>query len=519
VFMAAALDYGDTIAGVHTRYKRPIAARLARSARAVAYNESGVYYTGPVADVATLATDGKSVTLKFKSVGAGGLNLRWPGGFSVCAVKQADQCFKWSNNANFYNVTAAMGSSLDELLLSLPPAAAAKVAALGGVGIVRYEWNALPCRWPALESCAVYSREEVMLPAPPFMIGVGENSSQQPPPCIGDAAFSESRHDVLSTARAALSPLPESGDADTPESGDADMPASPPPPAFNRFNSALEDAPASTPRRFVHPGVFVGAEQLAFMRAQVQLDGTVFNASLETLSKWTYMNGRNSSSMSAGWNGTVSCGFYDSHDYGCKNETSDSTTVWVQAMLWATTGDIKWATRAIAILNFYGKNLKAYGDFGNGKLEAAWAADKWARSAELLSSTGAPWASTDVAAFKRVLATVSVPMLYNGSCYNGNWELAMIEGLASIAVFTENTTLWDHAIQMWQARLPAYFYMATDGPKPVNVPSCATSNWHGQTVFNVSVNGVSQETCRDFAHTSYGTHTVLRLYSHCMLIL
>jgi hypothetical protein len=237
---------------------------------------------------------------------------------------------------------------------------------------------------------------------------------------------------------------------------------------------------------------------------------------LETMSKWTYVNGRNSSSMSAGWNGTISCGFYDSHDYGCRNETSDSTAVWVQAMLWAATGDLKWATRAIDILNFYGKNLKAYGDFGNAKLEAAWAADKWARSAELLSSTGAPWALKDVAAFKRVLATVSVPMLYNGSCYNGNWELAMIEGLSSIAVFTENTTLWDHAIQMWQARLPAYFYMATDGPKPVDVPSCGTSNWHGQIVFNASVNGVSQETCRDFGHLSYGTHTVFIRYSHCI---
>ena len=46
---------------------------------------------------------------------------------------------------------------------------------------------------------------------------------------------------------------------------------------------------------------------------------------------------------------------------------------------------------------------------------------------------------------------------------SGNWELAMIEGLASIAVFTENRTVWDHAIEMWNIRVPAYIYISDDG--------------------------------------------------------
>ena len=87
-------------------------------------------------------------------------------------------------------------------------------------------------------------------------------------------------------------------------------------------------------------------------------------------------------------------------------------------------------------------HLKGYNLDGNGKLEAAWAADKWARSAELLASTGAPWAASDIESFREMLTTKSVPVLYNGSCFNGNWELAMIEGLSSIAVFTENATLY-----------------------------------------------------------------------------
>ena len=65
---------------------------------------------------------------------------------------------------------------------------------------------------------------------------------------------------------------------------------------------------------------------------------------------------------------------------------------------------------------------------------------------------------------------------------------------------------WDHAIGMWRERVPAYFYRAeADGPAPQAVAHCGgKAYWYGQLVFNSSVNGVSQETCRDFGHLSYG---------------
>jgi hypothetical protein len=37
-------------------------------------------------------------------------------------------------------------------------------------------------------------------------------------------------------------------------------------------------------------------------------------------------------------------------------------------------------------------------------------------------------------------------MLRNDTCYNGNWELSMIEGVMGIRVFTENRTLFDHSV-------------------------------------------------------------------------
>ena len=48
----------------------------------------------------------------------------------------------------------------------------------------------------------------------------------------------------------------------------------------------------------------------------------------------------------------------------------------------------------------------------------------------------------------------------------------------------------------------AYFYYHTDGGQPVSAPR-GTANWYGQTVYDPSVDGVSQETCRDFGHAQY----------------
>lgn len=85
--------------------------------------------------------------------------------------------------------------------------------------------------------------------------------------------------------------------------------------------------------------------------------------------------------------------------------------------------------------------------------------------------------------------------------------------MAGIAVFTENTTMFQHALDFWRQRVPAYFWTLSDGPYPHHVPR-GRSNWndthygggawYGQQVFNASTNGVCQETCRDFGHMQMG---------------
>ena len=260
---------------------------------------------------------------------------------------------------------------------------------------------------------------------------------------------------------------------------------------------------------FVHPGVLIDAAQLAFASQQVTAGVQPFAETFETLKKDTWITDRNAS-MSVGWNGSIGCGFFGHPDFGCRNETGDAQAALMDAMLWAYTKDAVWAQKAISIMDYYGKHMKQYQDWGNGKLQAAWSADKWARAAEIINSTGAGWPNESAKAFGDMLQSVAVPMLWNGSCYNGNWELSMIEGMMGIGVFTENRTLFDHSVEMWTARVRSYFYLSSvDGEgQPARMAACPklgvkADGWNGQTVFSPKVDGVCAETCRDFGHTQF----------------
>ena len=109
-----------------------------------------------------------------------------------------------------------------------------------------------------------------------------------------------------------------------------------------------------------------------------------------------------------------------------------------------------------------------------------------------------------------MLTKVDLPLIQNGSPSGaGNWELAMIEGVFAIAVFTDDRPLFDQAAKLWKQRLPAYiYYQPIDGDHPVPAPRGPT-DWYGQTVFNTSLNGMPQEACRDFHHTGLGLSAAL----------
>ena len=82
----------------------------------------------------------------------------------------------------------------------------------------------------------------------------------------------------------------------------------------------------------------------------------------------------------------------------------------------------------------------------------------------------------------------------------------------AIAVFLDDRPSFDRGVDMWKKRVPAYIYLKKDGMYPVSPPGTSKTTaqlidyWQGQTTF---VDGLAQETCRDFGHTEWGIAAAL----------
>ena len=239
---------------------------------------------------------------------------------------------------------------------------------------------------------------------------------------------------------------------------------------------------------FTHPGVLVSGADLTAIRAAVAAkDGPKYVAYQKAVASPF----GNPSYVPRGppKDGTIVCGSYSKPDFGCSDESRDTSTAYVQALLWAIDGNTTYAANAVAILNLYADNLKAYGLVNgtkafNAPLQAGWSGMMFSKVAELLAHAtggagGKPsgWTKAEQAKLATMLTDVTIPWIYGGSGANGNWELSMLDALAGIAVFTENATMFEHALDFWRQRVPAYFWTMADGPYPHHVPR-GSENWN-----------------------------------------
>jgi hypothetical protein len=89
-----------------------------------------------------------------------------------------------------------------------------------------------------------------------------------------------------------------------------------------------------------------------------------------------------------------------------------------------------------------------------------------------------------------------------GTCENGNKELTTAEALVNIGVLNANRAVFDHGIRMWRGRAPAYIYLKTDGPRPVDPPGCSPALWGNKGFTPALTDGLLQETARDSGHVN-----------------
>jgi hypothetical protein len=290
---------------------------------------------------------------------------------------------------------------------------------------------------------------------------------------------------------------------------------------------------------FKHPGVMVTQAQLDFVKAKVAAGAAPWKPAFDAATAdphalLTYvahppLAAPATDVTPATQDGIVLCGSVSDPDVHCTDEKDDSVAAYTHALLWAIGGDEAHAKKAVEILNAW-SILKEHG-FSNAPLQSGWTGTEFARAAEIIRYTYSQgWARADVDKFAAMLRTAFVARILaalpslvtkgqNAYGQNGNWALSYSDALMQIAVFTDDRALFNLAVDLWRQRTPAYSYLTSDGPTPVVPPGgyVGTASGYSPTPTRTAdpygyfgqaarklVDGVSQETCRDFEHIQYG---------------
>jgi hypothetical protein len=272
--------------------------------------------------------------------------------------------------------------------------------------------------------------------------------------------------------------------------------------------AAARPAADKAPDTFTHPGVLVSKAQLDFVKDKVKAGSEPWKSAYDQMKSSDYA----SLERQAKPRETVECGPYSKPNLGCTDEREDAIAAYTDALVYYISGDKKYADKAIELMNAWSGTIKDHTN-SNAPLQTGWAGSVWPRAGEIIRYTYDGWDKADVDSFGKMLTDVYLPKVENGSNSNGNWELSMTEAAIGIAVFTENKSAYDKAVEKFQGRVPAYTYLTSDGDTPKTAPGSGLEGrdaivkyWQGQSDFRES--GITQETCRDFVHTGYGLSAV-----------
>jgi hypothetical protein len=245
-------------------------------------------------------------------------------------------------------------------------------------------------------------------------------------------------------------------------------------------------------------------EELEFIRDRVQAGAEPWASAFTRMTNSRFA----SLSYSPTPHAVVEAGPYSVPDIGAGDEKNDAIAAYTHALLWQLTGKKPHAEKAIEIMNAWSAVLREHQGH-NAPLQSSWVGSVFPRAAEIIRYTYPDWKPAEIDRFSQMLRKAYLPYIEEGrSDFNGNWELSMIEAMTAIGVFLDDVALFQKGISMWRQRVPAYIYLTKDGELPLPPPrgqkdtkEALIKYWYDQTSF---VDGLAQETCRDFGHTLYG---------------
>lgn len=262
---------------------------------------------------------------------------------------------------------------------------------------------------------------------------------------------------------------------------------------------------------FVHPGVFLSKNQMDHLEKNANSGRSPWTAALT--------NAKNSLLGKKEYVPSPLASVNADDSKQSNAIINDANAAYTQALLWYITKDTSYADNAIRIMNAWSEKFTGGFSGSNYINLASWTGDVWPRAAEIIRYTylnnnnSSKWDTISIDKFKLMLAQQYIPLVTQGrpyGFYGGNLNSSSAAASINIGVFNDNAEVFLRGISMWRATLPAYIYQVQDGPNPVpplnwSAKQISTDNlkgfWYKQTPL---VNGLSQETCRDLGHVSWG---------------
>ncbi len=262
---------------------------------------------------------------------------------------------------------------------------------------------------------------------------------------------------------------------------------------------AAETAQAPVvPRHFVHPGLLNSKAELDFVKAKIAFGEEPWSS--------LFLAMKNSRFGDMTWSPSP-VAVVNARSKDADREINDATAAYTQALLWYFTNDETYAKKSVEILNAWSEKLTGHTSPDLQKqLVAAWGGSLFPLAGEILRASYPKWTRVEIARFSAMLDQAFLPLLVSGNPkYNGNWELSMINALMCIGVFNNDATIFDRGVMLWRRRVPAYFYLTSDGSRPIR-PSGTTELDSASAIdaywFHPSCyfDGLCQETRRDYGH-------------------
>jgi hypothetical protein len=228
------------------------------------------------------------------------------------------------------------------------------------------------------------------------------------------------------------------------------------------------DAPRSVtlpplPAAFNHPGLLNSKQELALIRQKIEAGEDPWKSAFEQMKNtpWAapdYKPHKPYVTISSGFLGAGSA------EGGVASASADAKAAYTQALMWAFTGEEKYARNATDLLNTWSILRENRG--GNWYLQAAGLATMMTNAAEMIRYTWPEWKQDEIARFSEMLNEAFLPIFHNRRAY-GNRLLAVGEAMMSIGIFNDDRAAFTEGLHRWVSYVPCWIYLESDGPDPI----------------------------------------------------